>query len=349
MMVYAGLLSVLAVSSLLQIRKNSSNNSKVTLFLFSLALYALMALKAPLTGDYSRYATNFLNSQYRSIQYYWERQKEAGFYIFTKIISEIHYNVSFYFAVTSAIIIISLFIFINRYAVSKKYAIYFYYTIGLFAFSMAGLRQALAMSICLFAYEAARRRKLISFLLLVGTAFLLHKSALFFLPAFVIGRIPWKAKYHTVIFFIYAVVGIFFQRLYSLITDWMNYDYSIESTGNGSIFLFILLIIGLLGIIYRKRLIEADKSNLFFLNMHFVVILFWTFRMFTRTAERPAFYYLYASIILLDRILSLKTVGDEEERTRKFLVLLSVVLFGLFFLYRTLRDSNMLPYVWIFH
>lgn len=82
--------------------------------------------------------------------------------------------------------------------------------------------------------------------------------------------------------------------------------------------------------------------------MHFAVILLWIFRMFTRTAERPTFYYLYASVILLDRILSLKSEKDEEERTRKLLVLLSVLLFGVFFLYRTIRDGNLVPYTWIF-
>ena len=127
----------------------------------------------------------------------------------------------------------------------------------------------------------------------------------------------------------------------------MNYDYVIESTKNGGIFLAILLVIAFLGIVYREKLMAADPDNLFFLNMHFAVILLWIFRMFTRTAERPAFYYLYASIILLDRFLSLKSNGEEEERIRKCLVLLSVIFFGIFFLYRTLRDGNLVPYIWI--
>ena len=84
------------------------------------------------------------------------------------------------------------------------------------------------------------------------------------------------------------------------------------------------------------------------MNMHFVVIMMWLFRMFTRTAERPTFYYLYASIILLDRILDLKMEG-EEEKARKILVLSSIFFFGLFFLYRTLRDRDLIPYISIFY
>ncbi len=355
MLVYGTLLILLAASALIQMKQPEGDaglkimkRKNMILFISCFSIYLLMIFKAPYYGDYSRYANNFLDSAYKTIQFYWDRQKEAGFYILTKLIGEIHYSTFFYFAVTSGFLCLSLFLFLKRNADNKKLAVYFYYTIGLFAFSMAGLRQMLAMSVCLFAYEAAKKRRLIPFLLLVGVAYLLHNSALFFLPAFLIGWIPWKPKYHLAILGGCGIIILFFRRLYAWISDWMNYEYTIESTGNGGIFLVILLIIGLLGIVYRKRLFDTGKDNLFFLNMHFTVILLWIFRMFTRTAERPAFYYLYASVILLDRILSLKTEGLEEERTRKLLVYFAVVFFGLFFIYRTLRDGNLIPYVWIF-
>lgn len=354
MIVYGSLLIILAALALFQIKKSGEHavysagkGNIIVLLLSCFLVYLLMIFKAPLSGDFSRYANNFLDSANKSIQFYWERNMDSGFYILTKLIGEIHNSVFFYFAVTAAFICISLFFFLKRYAWNKKYAVYFYYTIGLFAFSMAGLRQVLAMSVCLFAYEAARRRKIIPFLLLVGSAYFLHKSALFFLPAFFIGGVPWKVKYHLAILAVYGMIALSFQRLYTWVADWMNYDYVIESTGNGGIFLLILLIIAFLGIVYRERLMDADPGNLFFLNMHFAVIMLWIFRMFTRTAERPAFYYLYASIILLDRILSLKSSKEEEERTRKTLVLLSVLFFGILFLYRTLRDGNLVPYIWI--
>ncbi len=356
MIVYGLLLILLAATALMQTNKIEDNagyrtgkRNNIVLFLSCFSIYVLMVLKAPISGDYSRYAINFLDSVNKTIQFYWDRNFDPGFYILTKIIGEIHFSTVFYFAVTSAIICLSLFFFIKRYASNKSYALYFYYTIGLFAFSLAGLRQALAMSICLFAYEAARRRKIIPFLILVGAAYLQHKSALFFLPVFFVGWVPWKAKYHLIILSTFGIVGLFFHEIYTMVTEWMDYNYAIESTGNGGIFLIILLIIGFLGVVYRKKLMETNQDSLFFLNMHFVVILLWIFRMFTRTAERPTFYYLYASVILLDRILSLKLEGEAEERTKRFLILSSIIFFGLFFLYRTLRDRNLVPYLWIFN
>ncbi|SHO45665.1 EpsG family protein [Anaerocolumna xylanovorans] len=356
MLPYISVLVILGVLALLTISETKYSEDGIlmgkkspVLLISCLLIYLLMILKSPVTGDYSRYADNFFNSTKYSFRFYLERKKEAGFYMFTKLLSEINLSTFFYFLVTSSIICICLFFFLKRYAYNKKYAIYFYYTIGLFAFSLAGLRQTLAMSLCLLAYEPIRKRKPLQFLLIVGAAFLFHKSAVFFLPAYFLGRIPWKAKYHIPILLGYGLTGILFDRLYSMVAAWMDYDYGIESTGNGSIFLIILLIIGFLGVIYRKELTELDKDSLLFLNMHFAAILLWLFRLFTRTAERPAFYYLYASIILLDRILSLKAKDNDKEITRKCILLFSLALFGVFFIYRMLRDNNLIPYVSVFH
>ena len=227
MLVYIFLLSMLAFSALFTLRKPVYEKESVTgknvpvLFFSCVLIYLVMILKASLTGDYSRYADNFYDSVNRTIEFYWERKIDPGFYIFTKIIGEINYSSVFYFAVTSAIICISLFIFIRRYGDYKRYAIYFYLTIGLFAFTLAGLRQALAMSICLFAYEAARKKKLIPFLLLIALAYPFHKSALLFIPAFFIAQVPWKKKYHLIILAVYAVIGLFLPGFIQwLLTGW---------------------------------------------------------------------------------------------------------------------------------
>jgi hypothetical protein len=53
--------------------------------------------------------------------------------------------------------------------------------LGLFNFMVQGLRQAIAMSICLFAYEQCKKKHFIKFILLVAIACLFHASALVFI------------------------------------------------------------------------------------------------------------------------------------------------------------------------
>jgi hypothetical protein len=332
----------MAVINLKTISASAKMNISITM------IFLVMALKAPVLGDYSRYADNFIRTAYRTIKEMAAYKGEIGFHALTKAVTYITDNPSVYLAITSALICILLGIYIKRFGASKIYAVYFYYTIGLFAFSMAGLRQVLAMSICLLAYEAIRKKKLILFIIIIGVAFLFHKTAIFFLPAYPIARFQWKWNNILIAIASLGVFSIFFTKFYTYITIWLGYDnYSMSSSGNGGIFTVILLAIGALGIIYKDRLLSLDSSNLMFLNLHFALIVIWLLRFVIGTVDRPSFYYFYATIILLDKIFSLEFEDDSKSRTHKFILISALMMFGLLFVYRLIRDINLLPYILI--
>lgn len=312
-----------------------------------LAIYVLMILKKPLYGDYAAYAAHFMNILYKTLRGEIFLLSEPGYFALNTVIRKLTDNTFYFFAITSAIICISISHYISKFAINKKYAVYFYYTIGLFAFSMAGLRQTIAMSICLFSYSAMKERKLLKFSLFIAIAFLFHKSAIFFFPAYFIAGVKWKFKNICCSLILYGFLCLFFRPIYSYIAKVLHYNYGIENTGNGGIFLIILSIIAILAVIYRKQLLLMDPSSVMFVNLHFTVVALWFFRLVTRTVERPAYYYLYASIILLDRILSINPKLDKDVQTKKILIICSLFFFGLFFLYRLARDRNLLPYVLI--
>lgn len=353
MVFYIIVLLLLTLLAVFKTRQNASpyntemvnNKDNIHLWIGMLSIFFLMALKQPITGDYSRYATHFMTIMYKSLKGQSFLLSEPGFFYFNRFLRSLTDNSGYFFAMTAGIICFCVGRFILKNADNKRFAVFFYYTIGLFAFSMAGLRQTLAMSICLFAYSAMKRRKFLQFAVIIAIAFLFHRSAIFFLPAYFIANIKWK--FHTIfgVISLYSVIFLFFDRIYEYIVGWLDYDYGIESTGNGGIFLIILVIISVLTLIYRGKLLELDPNNIIFINLHFTVLALWIFRLFTRTVERPSYYYLYASIILLDKILSIKLERDKDIITRKILVLASLVFFGLFFMYRLFRNGNLLPYI----
>lgn len=353
MIFYILVLLLLLAMAVLNERQNLSHwhykeefkKKNVSLLIAMGSIFLLMALKEPVSGDYRQYASHFLNIMYKSLKDGNILLSEPGFFFFNKGLRYIISDTTYFFAVTSAIICLAAGRYINKFADNKRYAVFFYYSIGLFAFSMAGLRQTLAMSICLFSYTSIKERKLLKFTLFMGLAFLFHKSAIFFFPAYFIAGVKWKFHTITAIVALYAMVCVFFSNIYEYIAKWLDYDYGIESTGNGWVFLMILMIISILALIYRNDLLRVNPDNIIFINLHFTVLALWIFRMFTRTVERPSYYYLYASIILLDKILSLKSEKDTDILTRKLLILSSLFFFGIFFIYRLLRDGNLLPYV----
>jgi hypothetical protein len=345
MYVYIGILIVLFLMALINFRLSASTKANISIAM----IFLVMALKAPLFGDYSRYADHFIRAAFRTIKEMAAYKGEIGFHALTKAVTMITDNPSVYLAITSAIICILLGIYIHRFATSKIYAVYFYYTIGLFAFSLVGLRQVLAMSICLLAYEAIRKKNLLLFIIIIGVAFLFHKTAIIFLPAYFIARLQWK-RWNIVL----AIVSIgsfllCYPKLYSFFAELLGYgDYAVVNSETGEIFTVILLVIGALGVIYKDQLLRMDSNNLIFLNLHFILIFLWLFRFNIGMVERPSFYYFYATIILLDKIFSLEFEDDSQSRTHKFILISALILFGLLFVYRLRRDINLVPYITIF-
>ena len=94
----------------------------------------------------------------------------------------------------------------KRYSSSFTFSIFIYITLGTFVFSMAAIKQVVAMAILTLAFPYLERRQYIPFFLLVLLAMLFHTYALtfIFLPLF--SDRPWKP-------FTFLFIGITFMIL----------------------------------------------------------------------------------------------------------------------------------------
>ena len=81
--------------------------------------------------------------------------------------------------------------------------------LGLFNFMVQGLRQAIAMSICLFAYEQCKKNQFIKFILLVAIACLFHASALVFILVYFLS----KFKLNTIQMGVFAILTLIGMQL----------------------------------------------------------------------------------------------------------------------------------------
>jgi hypothetical protein len=212
-------------------------------------------------------------------------------------------------------------------------------TLGLFAFNLSGIRQSIAMAICLFSYKYIQERKLFKFLLIIFFAGLFHKSSIFFIPAWFIAF----KKINTTNIFINFIVGIailaFSKPLMLATSTLLELEYGIESANSGRIFFLIVMVITILSLIYRKNLLQANPNNIIFINLNFISAILWGMRLISRTAERPSFYYLFATIILLEQIL----VSLKNNQEKQLLIYVAVILSCILFIYR-LSGSMIYPY-----
>ena len=94
--------------------------------------------------------------------------------------------------------------------------------------------------------------------------------------------------WYSIIAIIFIVGFAFFQNIFN---DILGYDYTIEETGNGGIFLMLLVVLFIFSMyMHLGRDIEIEQITI----PHFAIItiIFWLLRMISRTAERISLYFI---------------------------------------------------------
>lgn len=256
---------------------------------------------------------------------------EIGYVWFIKLLYRISKNPRTLFLFEALFVVIgySSFILKNAKNISQAYiAVLAFLAFNLFSFALSGVRQTLAICICLFAYQYLKEQKFFKFLIVVFIGGLFHSSAWFFLPIYIINQL--SSKQSRIVLIIFVIFAFFnFDRLFALVStvDDRFEKYGVESTQNGFIFLAVMLVITTLAEIFRARLNKDDELRNIYAGNDACLSL-WLLRLATRTAERPSFYYLPATMVLVS-----KFPDYFEDRAEKTIatVIISVCLIGLFF------------------
>ncbi len=254
--------------------------------------------------------------------------KDTGYIYFVKAISMITDSEVMFLVITAFLSYIGVFDIIKRNCERPVLALFFFVTLGNFLFLMTGIRQAIAMSLCLLSVRFIQDRKLIPFLILVWLGAQLHHSAYIFAVTYILAVRPVAPVSIITNILVTIVAYIFYENLLEIANDMLEYNYGVEELDNGFIFYAIIIIILILGFITRKQWINDAKQTVI-MNLGIFCGIIWTFRLIGRTAERPSMYFLTAiPIVLVNACDSL-----ESEKNGKIIlgcaVVLSLILFFL--------------------
>ena len=257
-------------------------------------MLSLIAFRSSSMGaDTGQYLMNFIDVRDGSFETILDNSRmEDGYLYFVKMVTYITKSPEVFQVIYSSIYAISLIILMKEFEDICFDFLFFYGTLGLYTFMFTGVRQCLAMSMCIIAYKFAVSRKIIWFILFVFLAFNLHRSAILFVVVYFVVR--WKIRWYSALVYI---IGTYLAiRYIGQIQDFFNeawdMSYGIEETGNGVIFfLYVLILVSVsIFIMYNTGSMEKNRA---LINLSIITVIFWTLRLFTRVAERPSYYYLF--------------------------------------------------------
>lgn len=234
-----------------------------------------------------------------------------GFGVVTSIlrtwgVSEQNYLMFFAFAT-----VIPYVLFVRRYSGSMLFGVFLMFTTGFYTFSLAAIKQCVAMAICLVSVNAALEGKWIKYALLVALGALFHPYAIVYYVVPLLMFKPWTIR--TFLYMgVFVAIGFFLEMLLGTVldvTDMMGAEYTVESFKGEGVNIFrvaVSFVPMILAALYGKKLFAGSTKtddlmfNLAMVNALIMFVgLFGTANYFARLAN----YFLPAQVVVLPWIL----------------------------------------------
>ena len=266
-------------------------------------------------------------------------EKEIGFRIFVWLLSRVTSNGQAIIVVAAFIYIASLMRYIYHNSDDIVLSVVMYITLGLMFFEMQGMRQSIAMSICLLSYENLKKNKFVPFAFWVILACFFHKTAIVFSVLWLFRKFTINQK-HLFHFSILGVaVLVFCNTIISVANDFFDMDYNkaVEAGGFVATSIYILTIIFVYTFVPRDRMDQKFSLAFYMMLLGFVCYIVRYFG--AQASERISFYFMFAQLIVLPNAICSMSDDREKAVTKMIVVLLSIALM----IYR-LSGSELVPY-----
>lgn len=261
-----------------------------------------------------------------------------------------------FLAIEAAIILIGFAHLISRYSVSPVQSVCYYWGLLYYLFMFSATKQALAMTILIFAFDAVIDKKPVRFLLLVLFAAWFHFPAFIFLAAYPMAQIKVGRSY---IIFLAAAMVITFIFRNSIINLMMGAYHSEESMIDmgGLVFLgtkVIIMLVIITSALILRPMSSKDYTYSTLMKFMGIAAVLQTFCYYDNIFERLADYYYQFAVIFIpmvfDRSQNIRSGLDSS--TAYLVKTVAPYMFGAYGVYRMTNyvaaDWHFVPFRFFF-
>jgi len=277
---------------------------------------------------------------------------EIGFYFLIKLSNLIMGNYIPLLLFSSFLTVFFFYLGLKRYNTKHTALVYFLFLTVVFPFSLNGIRQGIAISLCFLAFSFIIEHKPKKYILWIVVASLFHKSALFLLPFYFINKLIKNGSHNFVLMkslllasIIYFLLPYTYELLQttSFFSRYSAYQ-SITADGNNNIF-YLKVVILIVILLFYKRIISHDKKNIYFLIFIVLDVVLSTLGFGSPFVKRIALYFSLFSPLLLASIPDI-----FSDKFGKFICYSTLVAYGLLYFYLAfylMGQSDIFPYQFI--
>lgn len=270
---------------------------------------------------------------------------EKGYLLCVWLLSHIFENPQFVFIFYGLLVAVAVCRFLYKNCENVVLGFVMFNCLGLWGFMVQGIRQGIAMCVCLFAIEYCNQRRLIPFILVVSLAMTFHASAISFLVVYIFVSLTMDLKSYILVAIYTVIAVVLMDEIYGLINYVINDSYLIGSTDNtsgGFVSAAIYILILIVAMLFFKGKNFKQKNIALFFYMTWCGFITFMMRYNINTIiQRISYYYMFGQMIVLPS--NIERLGRKD---RALVYLLTINLcFGIAIYKATY--SELIPY-WFF-
>ena len=335
---------ILAIIILLFLYNYQKKPTKLKGIKYSSVLWGILIIFATFKSyrvgaDTPSYIRDYELMKTFTFQEIFERYKGYSlYYIVSKVFTLLNLPVQLWFGFVELLYIIALRKFVNRFSTNQLFSILIYVSIGLFTFSLTGMKQTMAMSFMMLAFLLFVDKKYILTGLFIAACYFCHQASLIFLAAFVLYYVKDMKFFIPLI--LVSVVFIFFES--SLIATTMvstlqndHFEMYLENDSSYTYVTFIfyatVILLSLLG--YRDYKVAQPETAKYVLGLSMVGCGLQLLASLNPTLFRLAYLYTPFMMILLPNSV---TYMKSKEKGIVYMALIFCVSFYFVYTNRTM-------------
>lgn len=330
-----------------RLRMDYQKRNKVALKFFFMFLTLLIALRHECvgadTGNYIRFFNAFGRMKWSDLRY---ASMEVSFRYLNKLISILSKETQFFLTVVAILVSTMIYPTYKRLTIDASLTIVLFCCMSTFYMLFSGIRQMLAIGIGVVAYDFARRRKLIFFILLVLLAMTFHTSAFMLALIYPLyhARITKKWLYILVpvMTIIFLFNGPIFGLLSAIVERYTKYDGGISATGAYTMLILFAVFTAFSFIIPDERSIDSEVIGL--RNYLLLALVIQMFAPLHTLAMRMNYYFIIFIPLLIPKIIECRSKRWNQVAIAARHIM--VVFFALYFIYSASRGGalHVFPY-----
>lgn len=338
MLIYFGLIIFWAFFYLL-LKDYSKHNNKGNWKIFycigsGLALLTVMGLRHPSVGtDTNQYIFklnliyNDFHNEYKLIE-----NSEWGYELLNILLNMIGVTNQAFLLIIAFIISLSFSLFYFKFSKNMFLSMYLHLTIGLFAMSMSGIRQTIAICFILLAFHYTVKGNFFKFITSVFLAYIFHNSAIVFFFVYFLRKIK-VTRNRAIILLTVVTSSILFRKSFTPIIEFImperyigRYELFSQTNLVNPMLIVIAIAVPTACLIFWRNIEMLGEKELQLFSILFIMscinILMNILSLDSNMIGRVSFYFLVFNTVLIPNVIS----QIQDKRIRFFGYYFGIVL-----------------------